>query len=118
LTPEKRTSRESYQKCSLSFIAYVQVVLCFAFWYLVLGQSEFQKPVTPVSVVFYSLATIATVGYGDLRPLTPSAQLLVALELVAGLFFVAIIIAQVAGWLSATRREAGIFAVDGLRSLN
>jgi len=101
-----------------SFVAYVQVVLCFAFWYLVLGQvdGQFNEPVTPVAAVFYSFGTIATVGYGDLKPLTAGAKFLVAFELVAGLFFVAIIIAQVAGWSTASRREAGEFAVDDLKA--
>jgi hypothetical protein len=100
-----------------SFVAYVQVALCFAFWYLVLGrmQGQFGETVTPIAAVFYSFATIATVGYGDLKPLRAGAKLLVASELVLGLFFVAIVIAQVAGWATTSRREAGEYPVSDLK---
>ena len=65
--------------------------------------------------VFYSFATIATVGYGDLSPSTNLARLLVVLELILGLFFVAIILAQVAGWATKSRREEGDYPIEDLK---
>lgn len=98
----------------LSFIAYIHVILCFAIFYLVWCE-QFTMTVSPSSAVFYSFGTIATVGYGDLKPKTPWAESLVVLELVGGLFFVAIIFAQVASWATKSRREEGDYSMDDLR---
>jgi ABC-type dipeptide/oligopeptide/nickel transport system permease component len=55
------------------------------------------------------------VGYGNLLPTTNWARFLVTLELVAGLAFLAIIIAVVAGWAASSRREEGEYPIDDLR---
>ncbi len=99
-----------------SFAGYIQVALSFALVYVILGHPHFVKDADPISAVFFSFATIATVGYGDLMPVTTLARLVVAGELVLGLFFVAIIIAQVAGWTSSSRREEGEYPIEKLRS--
>lgn len=98
-----------------SLVGYVQIALSFAFFYVVLGSDHFCKEVSAVGSVFYSFGTIATVGYGDLSPSTYLARLLVVLELILGLFFVAIILAQVAGWATKSQREEGDYPIDDLR---
>ncbi len=99
-----------------SLVAYVHIALSFAFFYIALGNNNFGKPVNPGSSIFFSFGTIATVGYGDLSPISNIAKFLVVLELVLGLFFVAIILAQVAGWASKSRREEGNYPIDELRA--
>ena len=47
------------------------------------------------SVVYYSLITLTTLGYGDILPVRPEARLLSSLEAVFGQFYVATVI----GWL-------------------
>lgn len=98
-----------------SLVSYIQIVLSFAFFYIALGKEHFKKGVDPASSVFFSFCNIATVGFGDLSPITNWARFLVVLELVLGLFFVAIILAQVAGWASKSRREEGDYPIDDLR---
>jgi voltage-gated potassium channel len=98
-----------------SLVGYVQIALSFAFFYVVLGSDHFYRKVDAVRSVFYSFGTIATVGYGDLSPSTDLARLLVVFELILGLFFVAIILAQVAGWATKSRREEGDYPIEDLR---
>jgi len=98
-----------------SLVGYVQIALSFAFFYVALGSDHFSKKVDAVGSVFYSFGTIATVGYGDLSPSTDLARVLVVLELILGLFFVAIILAQVAGWATKSRREEGDYSIEDLR---
>jgi hypothetical protein len=97
-----------------SIAGYVQIALSFAFFYVALGSDHFCKNVTAVGSIFYSFGTIATVGYGDLSPSTNVARLLVVLELILGLSFVAIILAQVAGWATKSRREEGDYSIEDL----
>jgi hypothetical protein len=98
-----------------SLVGYVQIALSFAFFYVVLGSDHFTKKVDAMGSVFYSFGSIATVGYGDLSPSTNLSRLLVVLELILGLFFVAIILAQVAGWATKSRREEGDYPIEDLR---
>jgi hypothetical protein len=99
-----------------SFVGYVQIALCYAFGYVVLGSSQFDNNVNPMDAIFFSFATIATVGYGDLKPATVGAKILVVSELVLGLFFVAIIIAQVASWAMLSKREFGWYKIEELKA--
>jgi Ion channel len=45
-------------------------------------------------LIYFSFVTLATVGYGDITPLSPPARSLAMLESVAGQFYVAILIAR------------------------
>ena len=44
----------------------------------------------------FSFATITTVGYGDIVPMTPRARVLSSLEAVVGTFYVATLVARLA----------------------
>lgn len=96
-------------------VAYVQIALSFALFYLALGSEHFKNDLNWASSVFFSFGTITTAGYFDLCPKTNWARCLVALELVLGLVFLAIIIAVVAGWATSSRREEGEYPIDDLR---
>ena len=47
--------------------------------------------------IYYSFATLTTVGYGDIAPVTSHAQSLAILEAVTGVLYVAILIAKLIG---------------------
>jgi len=51
-------------------------------------------------LLYYSLITLTTLGYGDITPLTPLAKSLSALEAVIGQFYIAILVAGLVGILS------------------
>jgi uncharacterized membrane protein len=44
-------------------------------------------------LLYFSFVTIATLGYGDVVPRLPTAQILAMLEAVIGQFYVAVLIA-------------------------
>ncbi len=54
---------------------------------------------------YFSFVTIATLGYGDIAPLHPVAQVLVSIEAVIGQFYVAIVVARLMSLYAAARRE-------------
>ena len=48
-------------------------------------------------MLYFSFTTLTTAGYGDLTPATRGAESLVILEQIAGVFYVAVLIARLAG---------------------
>ena len=46
---------------------------------------------------YFSFVTLTTLGYGDISPATPVAQVMVTLEAVMGMFYLAIIVASLIG---------------------
>jgi hypothetical protein len=49
------------------------------------------------SLLYYSFITLATVGYGDIVPLTSPARSLAALEAIMGQLYLAVTIARLVG---------------------
>jgi hypothetical protein len=103
-----------------SLIAFVQIVLCYAYFYCILhalGAIGVLKghAFSLMQAVYFSFGTIATVGYGFLEPENWFGQLVIVSELVLGLYFVVIILAQVAAWNSQSRVELGAFPWDKLK---
>ncbi len=47
--------------------------------------------------IYYSYTTLTTLGYGDIAPATPPAQLISSLEAIAGQFYLAILVARLIG---------------------
>jgi hypothetical protein len=48
-------------------------------------------------LLYFSFTTLTTVGYGDITPVTDQARSLVMIEQLGGVFFVAVLIARLAG---------------------
>ena len=49
------------------------------------------------TMTYFSFVTLTTLGYGDMSPVTPIAQVLVILEAVTGMFYFAIVVASLIG---------------------
>ena len=47
---------------------------------------------------YYSFITLATVGYGDVTPVTPLARTLAWMEAITGQFYLAILVAGLVGF--------------------
>ena len=45
-------------------------------------------------LIYYSYVTVASLGYGDLAPVSPPARITAAMEAIAGQFYIAILIAR------------------------
>jgi len=50
-----------------------------------------------MDMVYFSLVTIATLGYGDIVPKMPLSRFVAALEAVVGQFYIAILVAWLVG---------------------
>jgi voltage-gated potassium channel len=48
-------------------------------------------------MTYFSFVTLTTLGYGDMSPSTPVAQVMVILEAVTGMFYLAVIVASLIG---------------------
>jgi hypothetical protein len=97
--------------------SYLLIIFLFAEVYLLLlawNPEAFHLP-TPAAerapnllqgdMVYYSAITMATVGYGDLLPVSSTARALAVLEAVVGQFYVAVVVAVFVGMLTAQQRE-------------
>ena len=51
-----------------------------------------------LEAMYFSAVTITTLGYGDITPGCSLAQATVLAELAVGIYFLALIVAIVAGW--------------------
>ena len=61
------------------------------------GQLDFTQPGTFFKMIYFSLTTLTTTGYGDVLPLTNQARSLVMIEEFTGVFYVGVLIARLAG---------------------
>lgn len=88
--------------------AYIMLGLLWTFLYALIeslnpgsfeymGQSDLSQTLHWSQFVFFSFVTLTTTGYGDMVPMVPHAQSAAILEQLAGTFFVAILIARLAG---------------------
>jgi len=59
-------------------------------------------PLLGSDLLHFSLVTLTTLGYGDVRPASPAARLLAGAEAVIGVLYVAVLIGRVVAAVSAT----------------
>jgi hypothetical protein len=67
------------------------------------GETGDALPTFDVQLVYFSLITLTTVGFGDITPVTPQARILAALEGLIGQLFLAIIVARLVALEIASR---------------
>ncbi|WP_065761398.1 potassium channel family protein [Pseudomonas defluvii] len=60
-------------------------------------QLDFMQPGSFFKLIYFSLTTLTTTGYGDVIPLTDHARSLVMVEEFSGVFYVGVVIARLAG---------------------
>jgi hypothetical protein len=66
------------------------------------GRLDFTQPGTFFKLIYFSLTTLTTTGYGDVIPLTNQARSFVMIEEFAGVFYVGVLIARLAGLCPST----------------
>ena len=91
-------------------VLFAQIYLCMLTW----NPASFSLPVEvaarPVHLLqsdmtYFSLVTLATVGYGDILPVTSTARMMAMIEAVIGQFYVAVVVALFVGMYSSQRRN-------------
>lgn len=91
-------------------VLFAQIYVCMITW----NPASFSLPVEvanrPVHLLqsdmtYFSLVTLATVGYGDILPATATARTLAMIEAVTGQFYVAVVVAIFVGMYSSQRRD-------------
>jgi hypothetical protein len=97
--------------------AYLLIALLFAQVYLLVlawNPESFALPVAAADraphllqsdMTYFSLVTLATVGYGDILPRSETARILAMIEAVVGQFYVAVIVAAFVGMFAARQRD-------------
>ncbi len=99
----------------LTFAGYIHVILVYAYLYATMGKPSFPDYKSVGDAVYFSFGTILTVGYRNLNPTRFLPRFVVVSELILGLFFVIIVIAQVAAWANQPRHSNGEFSLDHVR---
>jgi hypothetical protein len=89
---------------------FTQVYMCLLTW----NPASFSLPAgvagRPVHLLhadmtYFSLVTLATVGYGDVLPVTSTARMLAMFQAVTGQFYIAVVVAIFVGAYSSQRRN-------------
>jgi CBS domain containing-hemolysin-like protein len=110
LQDERITTDELFAAASM----YVLMAMCWACAYTVLETlapgSFFVNPannpdqiVNWWDLVYFSFTTLTSVGFGEITPVTSQARSLVMLEQVAGVLFLALLVARMTGTYGAAR---------------
>jgi hypothetical protein len=90
----------------LLFFNYVEITIHFASVYLLslsIGYTSCQKPITcPLESLYFSIVTITTLGYGDIRPVHWIGRTLVSVEVLVG---IALIVTALAIFLSQLMQQ-------------
>ena len=90
-------------------LLFTQLYLCLITW----DPASFSLPVQvagrpahllQADMTYFSLVTLATVGYGDVLPVTHTARMLAMFQAVVGQFYVAVVVALFVGMYSSQRR--------------
>src|SRR5512141_3157653 len=112
-----RSRRLSIDGIFATVAVYLLVALMFAQLYLLLLAANphgFSLPVAAAErsphllqsdMLYFSLVTLATVGYGDILPQSEVARMLAMLEAVAGQFYVAVVVAVFVGMYAAQHAD-------------
>jgi hypothetical protein len=96
--------------------AYLVIALMFAQVYVLMltwNPDSFVLPIPAADrpphllrtdMTYFSIVTLATVGYGDILPVTETARMMAMIEAVVGQFYVAVIVAVFVGMYATQRR--------------
>lgn len=97
--------------------AYLLVAFLFAQVYVILATvdpASFHAPVplgernphqVQADLIYYSLVTLATVGYGDILPASDTARTLAVIEATVGQFYIAVVVAVFVGMYSSSHQR-------------
>ncbi|HEY7418085.1 MAG TPA: potassium channel family protein [Ktedonobacteraceae bacterium] len=100
-----QTSTSRVEWLLLAFVSYVLTLSTFSVMYWFIAASEegsFSKSIDAFESFYFSVVTMATVGYGDLYPTCPKSQIVVMCEIFTGLVY-AVVVFSIA--MDSTKRR-------------
>lgn len=103
--------RSSRAAIAEALVGYLLIATAFAQLYWVLGQvleKPFNQaiPASQISTLLYfSMITMSTVGYGFIAPVNPYVRMVAAFESVTGIFYIAVVVAR----LVSSYRSSGLY---------
>ncbi|HEY7042281.1 MAG TPA: potassium channel family protein [Nocardioidaceae bacterium] len=89
------------------------VVLLFSTTYFLMDQydetSNFSEPMTRIDALYFTVTTFATVGYGDITPVSETARIIAVVQMVVDLILIGLVVHVFLGSVRAglARRDAG-----------
>jgi hypothetical protein len=94
---------------------YLEVIIAFATFYVIVswcGNDRFSNGTaslvhSPVTPLYYSVVTIATIGYGDFSPQRAVGKFLVCLEIMLGFILVVIVFQRAIAESLSVRQDEG-----------
>jgi voltage-gated potassium channel len=104
-----RSQRVTLHVVLAAVTVYLLIAFAFATIYNIAFQLDFRSfrfpewiavgsaEVLLTEMIYFSLVTLATLGYGDILPSSPFTQMLAVLEAVIGQFFMAVLVAWLVG---------------------
>lgn len=108
-----RSKRVTLDGIFAGFVAYLLLAFAFGLIYnfLIIRSPESFKGALSTNnhfgdAIYFSLVTIATLGYGDIVPATNAARTIATIEAVVGQFYVAVIVAVLVGLFISQRMES------------
>jgi hypothetical protein len=96
---------------SEAFISYLVIAIAFSQLYLILNrtlESPFNQVIPPwktSTLMYFSMITLSSVGYGGIVPVNPYLRIIAALESMVGIFYVAVIVARLVSSYRRTSRS-------------
>jgi hypothetical protein len=95
---------------------YLLIAMIFSMLYILLVEwnpASFNLQVADMSpqrqqssLLYFSLVTLATLGYGDILPVSETARTLAVIEATIGQFYIAVIVAVFVGMYATQRRDS------------
>jgi hypothetical protein len=85
---------------SEAFISYLIIAIAFSQLYWILNRTLDNAFTQSISVtdtsqlLYFSMVTLSTVGYGRIAPVNPYVRIVAGLEAMFGIFFVAVVVAR------------------------
>jgi hypothetical protein len=108
-----RSRRITLDGIFAAFVAYLLLAFAFGLVYnfmIFRSPESFKGSLNPNNqlgdVIYFSLVTIATLGYGDIVPATNAARTVATIEAVIGQFYVAVIVAVLVGLFISQQMES------------
>jgi hypothetical protein len=110
-----RSQRITLDSIFAAFVGYLLLAFAFGLLYRMMffwSPESFKGAVGREFVfgelLYFSLVTIATLGYGDIVPVTNTARTIAVLEAVVGQFYVAVIVAVLVGMFISQKIQSNV----------